>query len=105
MRSPTRVAAAGRRTVWRVSCPLCPFVPPSTAAILPGQISVVLVISTNAIAFNLGNASVIDGETATVSAFQPTVATTPTPEPATMLLLGTGLAVVAGAVKRRRNRG
>src|ERR1017187_2609419 len=64
------------------------FNPPDSAKILSGTTSNVLVISTDATAFTAGNASVIDGGTQTVAAFQPT---TTIPEPATMLLFGGGL--------------
>src|ERR1700730_2029307 len=47
------------------------FSPPDGAKILPGLSSNVLVISTDATTFAAGNASVIDGGTQTVAAFQP----------------------------------
>ncbi len=81
------------------------FVPPQSGAILPGLSSFVLVISTDAINFTAGNASVIDGGTQTVAAFQPTGNPVTTPEPATLLLLGTGLAGIAAKVRKRRRAG
>lgn len=71
------------------------FQPPDAAKIGPGLTSNVLVISTNAIGYTIGNASIIDGGTQTVLAFQPI------PEPATMALLGAGLITLA-VVRRRR---
>lgn len=78
------------------------FSPPDSAKILPGLTSDVLVISTNAISFTAGNASLIDGGTQTLSAFQPAGQPAGTvPEPSTMLLFGTGLVGVASAARRR----
>ncbi|MEO7145020.1 MAG: PEP-CTERM sorting domain-containing protein [Bryobacteraceae bacterium] len=76
------------------------FTPPSTAKIAPGSVSSVLVISTNATAFVLGNAAVIDGGTQTVSAFQPSGAV---PEPVSMLLMGTGLLALAGVRRFKKS--
>jgi hypothetical protein len=69
------------------------FQPPDLAKIQPGQSSNVLVISTDATSFTAGNASVIDGGTATVAAFQPGTAV---PEPASLVLSGLGLIGLAG---------
>jgi hypothetical protein len=68
------------------------FNPPDPAKIQPGQVSEVLVISTNATNFTAGNASVIDGGVATVSAFEPAAV----PEPASLLLLSGGLLALVG---------
>jgi hypothetical protein len=76
------------------------FNPPDSAKIIPGSVSNVLVISTDATSFTAGNASVIDGGTATVASFQPLVAST-VPEPRFYsLLLVAG--IVAGAVFYRK---
>ena len=66
--------------------------------ILEGTTSAVLVISTNATMYTIGNASIIDGGTATVEAFQPAAI----PEPSTAMLVCAGLASVVVGLKRRR---
>jgi len=74
------------------------FNPPDSAKIAPGSVSSVLVISTDATNFKAGNASVIDGGTATVASYQPSSAV---PEPRFYsLLLFAG--IVAGAVFYRK---
>jgi hypothetical protein len=57
------------------------FQPPDGAKIQPGQTSSIMIVSTNATNFGLGNSSVIDGGVTTVSAFQPAAAASPTPTP------------------------
>lgn len=75
------------------------FQPPDSAKIAPGLASNVFVISTNATRFTAGNASVIDGGTATVASFQPASAV---PEPASLVLSGLGLIALAGFRRFRR---
>lgn len=66
------------------------FYPPTAPnpEIGPGMDSDVLIISTDATNYEAGNASIIDGGTETVAAFQPASAV---PEPSTLALLGLGL--------------
>ena len=76
------------------------FNPPDSAKIAPGSVSDVLVVSSAATTYTNGNASVIDGGTATVAAFLPGFAT---PEPTSFLLLGGGLLALSGLRLRRRS--
>jgi len=73
------------------------FSPPDSSKIAPGTDSNVLVISTDATKFTNGNASVIDGGTATVPSFQPT--TVPEPRFYSLLLFA---GIFAGAVYYRK---
>ena len=59
--------------------------------ILPGTTSAVLVISTNAMNYTAGIAAIIDGGTATVSAFQPDEVI---PEPGTYMMLAGGVGML-----------
>jgi hypothetical protein len=77
------------------------FLPPDSAKIQPGQTSTVLVISTDATNFTAGNVSVIGGGVATVASFEPFGAVIPTPEPSSLLLLGTGLLSALGVLRRK----
>jgi hypothetical protein len=76
------------------------FIPPDSSKIQPGQTSNVLVISTNAMNYKAGNASVIDGGVTTVASFEPAPGV---PEPASLLLIGGGF-VVLGLVRRSQAR-
>lgn len=77
------------------------FTPPTTSKIKPGEHSQVLVISTDATLFKVGDASIIDGGTATVRAFSPGTESSKIPEPASMALIGGGL-IALGFVSRLR---
>jgi hypothetical protein len=66
--------------------------------IQPGMTTAILVVSTNAVTFTTGTASVIDGGTATVTSFQPAAI----PEPSSALLVFGGIALALGRLRNRR---
>ena len=73
-------------------------------AIPPGGASTVLVVETNATSFTGGFISISDGTAAAFTAFEPTSSSSsPSPEPATLLLAGLGIAGLAG-IRRFRKR-
>lgn len=76
------------------------FLTPSSSGttIGPGESSAIMVVSTNAIDFRTGFASVIDGGATTVYSLAPV------PEPATLSLLGAAIVGFSPFVWRRRRR-
>jgi hypothetical protein len=64
--------------------------------VLPGDCSAILIIETNAVAFTVGTLQVIDSDVARITSFTAT-----TPEPGSLLLLGSGILSLGGLLRRR----
>ena len=79
------------------------FNPPDGAKIQPGQTSAILIVSTNATDFTTGFSNVIDGGVTTVASFEPAGPATRVPEPASLVLLGSGLLTLVGIGRRRHS--
>jgi hypothetical protein len=69
------------------------------SGVVTGQESNFLIIETNATNFTSGFFSLQDGTAGTGAAYQPTAAT---PEPSSLMLMGSGLVSAAGMFMRRR---
>ncbi|HEY3937120.1 MAG TPA: PEP-CTERM sorting domain-containing protein [Bryobacteraceae bacterium] len=76
---------------------------PLTTLIAPGQTSTMLIIETNATTYKPGDLNIIDGGVSTVATYEPGSAPT-TPEPASMLLMGGGLLLMARIRRVKRVR-